>query len=150
MSEADELFEMSIPEPNSGCWIWRGPDKGNGYGRFKRGSAHRASYEAFVGQIPQGLHLDHLCRNPMCINPGHLEPVTPKENVLRGFGVTALNARKTECKYGHPFTPENTIIKKFGKACRICQRIMDRDNKRRQRKRAKDAFLDANGGGNVG
>lgn len=102
-----------------------------------------------MAKIPDGLHLDHLCRNPMCINPSHLEPVTQKENTLRGFSVPAINARKTECKRGHPFTPENTIIKKLGKACRICQRVMDRDNKRRQRKRAKEAFLDANGDGHA-
>ena len=94
------------------CWLWMGkvyPSKHNmGYGKFwnydRTVQVHRFSYELFVGPIPAGLTIDHLCRKPICVNPAHLEPVTLKENILRGNGAAALNSRKTQCKNGHPFT----------------------------------------------
>lgn len=87
---------LSSPEPNSGCWLWAGcAGEANGYGYFslKRSDgailAHRASYEIYVGPIADGLHIDHLCRNRICVNPAHLEPVTQAENNRR-----AMLARK--------------------------------------------------------
>lgn len=75
----------------TGCWIWLGELNRNGYGRVcvkgKRPVAHRHVYETLVGPIPEGLLLDHLCRVRCCVNPSHLEPVTPKENTLRGDAV---------------------------------------------------------------
>lgn len=76
-------------EFTDGCWLWRGGQDGKGYGRvfvFGRGAmgAHVATYELLVGPVPEGLHLDHLCRTPLCVNPAHLEPVTNAENVRRG------------------------------------------------------------------
>lgn len=108
------------------CWIWTAYQDKNGYGRFRSGKikvgAHRFSYELIKGPIPAGLTIDHLCRNPPCVNPAHLEAVTMKENVLRGIGPTAINARKTHCKHGHKFTPENTYTLKNGKCCLVCNR----------------------------
>jgi len=109
------------------CWNWTGADRGEGYGRFRDGQshiyAHRWSYE----QIPEGLTIDHLCRNRMCVNPKHLEPVTIKENVMRGVGIAAKNASKTHCKRGHEFNIENTYIRKnqsgTKRRCRTCRRI---------------------------
>jgi hypothetical protein len=86
---------------DSGCWIWVGPRDGNGYGSITIASrnrlAHRVAYEVFVGPIPDGLTIDHLCRERSCINVRHMEPVTRGENVLRGIGPAAENARKTTC-----------------------------------------------------
>lgn len=90
------------------CWVWGGKQR-EGYGRFTVGGngrdkqAHRVAFELLVGQIPEGLTLDHLCRNRLCVNPKHLEPVTNKENILRGTGPSAHNSRKTTCPQGHQY-----------------------------------------------
>lgn len=96
--------------PMSGCWHWTASLDSHGYGQFQRGRgyggltrAYKWAYEHFVGPVPEGLELDHLCRNKTCVFPGHLEPVTHRENVLRGPGASAIHARMTECKNGHPF-----------------------------------------------
>ena len=95
------------------CWIWTGAKHPDGYGRIGVGSrtdgsrrsrgAHVVAYELLVGPIPEGLHLDHLCRTPSCVRPDHLEPGTPAENLLRGQGWAARNARKTKCPAGHNY-----------------------------------------------
>lgn len=116
------------------CWNWTGAGSqvGLGYGRFSIGGGrdalpHRYAYELLVGPIPHGLVLDHLCRNPRCVNPAHLEPVTHQENILRGIGPSAVNAQKTHCKRGHEFTPENTYWHKRGaRDCRECRRAASR------------------------
>jgi len=86
--------------------------------------AHRISYELLKGDIPEGLDLDHLCRNRGCVNPDHLEPVTRKENLLRGNTIPAKHARKTHCPQGHEYTKGNTFISKSGsRHCRKCRAI---------------------------
>lgn len=105
----------------SRCWIWTGAKRKTwsgpygqftigGSGRVFRSEAHRFSYEMLVGKIPPGLVLDHLCRNTICVNPAHLEPVTNIENTMRGFSPMAINARKTHCPKGHPLEGENLKI----------------------------------------
>lgn len=118
-----------------GCWLWTaGTSKG--YGQFLNG-AHRVSYEMLVGPIPEGLHIDHLCRVRACVNPDHLEPVTRKENILRGVGAPAVNARKTHCSQGHPYNDENTYAytyangKESRRDCRACQRERKRQSRLR-------------------
>lgn len=115
-----------------GCWRWTGNKASNGYGYVSRGRAlskvvaHRVVYTMHRGPIPDGLILDHLCRNRGCVNPAHLEPVTTRENNLRGFGTSGVHARQTHCAHGHEFTTENTKIRKTGaRACRTCMRRND-------------------------
>jgi hypothetical protein len=111
------------------CWEWTGSLR-EGYGRVylgrnRLGQAHRVVYEALVGPIPEGMDLDHLCRNPCCVNPAHLEPVTRRENLIRGDTHIARNVKKTHCPKGHPYSGDNLYIyqgKEFGRQCQICRR----------------------------
>lgn len=83
--------------------------------------AHRKAWQDRFGPVPNGLQLDHLCRNRACINPEHLEPVTRRENILRGVSFSAVNARKRHCPKGHPYTDENTYMDRKGRQCRLCR-----------------------------
>lgn len=107
------------------CWVWQKGKSRDGYARIQVGrksrDAYRVAYEAFVGPVPEGLELDHLCRNRACINPAHLEPVTRRVNVLRGVSIVAVNARKTHCASDHPLSGDNLYIRPDGgRACRRC------------------------------
>lgn len=108
------------------CWLWMAHRDRDGYGRIQvRGKtlgAHRLAYEIFVGPIPQGLTIDHLCRIRHCVNPHHLDAVTLKVNVERGLSFRT-SRHLTHCPHGHPYDSENTYINKKGrKVCRTCKR----------------------------
>lgn len=110
------------------CILWTGCTTPNGYGSItydtKRYGAHVFIWRHSGRTIPNGLQLDHLCRNRRCVNPEHLELVTAQENVLRGVGITAQNARKTHCKSGHEFTEDNTYHRPDSphqRACKVCR-----------------------------
>lgn len=128
-----DLIEYS----SDGCWLWTGFTDTAGYSRFSPGDgnrktchAHIFSYEHFIGPVPQGKELDHLCRIRRCVNPTHLEPVTHLVNMRRGS-----HATKTHCKQGHPLSGENLYLAPNGcRRCRTCKRI--RQEKSRHAKRA--------------
>lgn len=116
---------------SNGCWLWTKYQRHDGYGNFnvdgKQILAHRWAYINLVGPIPEGLYLDHLCRNRPCVNPSHLEPVTNKVNILRGIGATAINALKTHCPRGHPYDLFNTYKTEYtGRQCRTCKNMRPR------------------------
>lgn len=125
------LAKVDFGSSPRGCWLWTASAHSWGHGQFQTGTtmalAHRWFYSQVVGPVPADLDLDHLCRNPRCVNPDHLEPVTRRVNTLRGNGPTAVNARKTHCHRGHEFASDNLYIRPNGKReCRACARVRDR------------------------
>lgn len=127
----EERFWSKVDKTDGwGCWIWAAGRNGDGYGAMwvhgRQRPAHRVAYELLVGPIPTGLHIDHICRNKACVNPDHLEPVTPRENFLRGVSPSAAAARRTCCIRGHEYTPENTIYARGQRTCRECKRAHNR------------------------
>lgn len=135
MMELEERFWMKTDWRGEGCWLWRAGFTTEGYGKFSVASssalAHRVAYELEVGEIPPGLVLDHRCRNRSCINPAHLEPVTPRENTLRGEGVSALNARKPHChKHGVEFTRRTRRTGGEYRECLPCKNEYKRNRRR--------------------
>ena len=123
------------------CWVWYHADR-TGYGRYtfwtgektRSIMAHRVSFFLTHGEWPNGV-LDHLCRNRLCVNPDHLEDISNRENILRGVGLAAVNARKTHCIRGHKLSGDNLLnsYSDGGRRCRRCKSEMDRAYKARLR-----------------
>ena len=137
---ADNRFFASLTAQPDGCWMWTGTLNDGGYGMFAVGGtnlrAHRWAYERFVGPIPAGLQIDHLCHDPdachggitcphrRCVNPAHLRPVTSQENTRRANSVARANTAKTHCPQGHPYAGDNLRVFDLGttrkRHCRTC------------------------------
>ncbi len=139
-TESKFLESFMAGEPSE-CWVWQGAMTGGGYGQIYTAEsvwvkAHRFSYEHFVGPIPAGLQIDHLCRNRRCVNPHHLEPVPQRINILRGVSIVAQNARKTHCPQGHAYDALNTYHNPAsgGRICRECGREYERRYYRHKRR----------------
>ena len=135
--DRDRLLSKRKEDTATGCWEWTGAlFQATGYGVFSARrddgtwtphTAHRAAYLMLKGPIPDGLHIDHLCRNRACCNPEHLEAVTKKENDLRGDSLMARQARQTHCIHGHPLSGDNLRLRPNGKReCIDCARARDR------------------------
>lgn len=123
-----ERFHAKIRREDNGCWRWMGSINQGGYGnmgvsvpRKRNVPAHRVGYELYKGPIPEGLQLDHLCRNRWCVNPEHLEPVTQKENINRGESPTAVLHRLGHCARGHEMNEQNSYPRKKNPEHRICK-----------------------------
>lgn len=141
-----ERFESKVVR-GPGCWTWTAAHfKKTGYalicmkdprdGVWRPTVAHRVSYELFVGPIPEGKVLDHLCRNRGCVNPAHLDLVQQQENVRRGMAPSAISHRTNRCQRGHEFTPENTYVRirngRVKRDCRECARRRERERSPRR------------------
>lgn len=132
------FVQRSSPES---CWEWTGGVDKRGYGQFWSGSAgvraYRWLYERERGPIPTGMHLDHLCRNPSCVNPDHLEVVTPRENIMRGSGVAPAFAARTHCGHGHELEGDNLMVIRSGehvrRRCRTCNAAAQKRYQERRR-----------------
>ena|ERR1700736_5747046 len=122
------------------CWLWTGATAGSmHYGDFflgrglKRMRAHNFSLRFFGKKISAGKEPDHTCRNPLCVHPKHLEGVTHRENLLRGTNMAAMYAARNLCNWGHPFTPDNIVLRKGWRACIVCERIKAKRQRQRMR-----------------
>jgi hypothetical protein len=135
-AKLSKAFWQRVKPLSSGCWQWNGFVRADGYGDIgfteSRIRAHRLGWLLLRGEIPEGMELDHLCRNHRCVNPAHLEPVTHKENLFRGEGISAKYVKRTECSYGHPLSGDNLVILPNGaRRCQECHRNYEYARKRR-------------------
>ncbi|MGI8477822.1 MAG: HNH endonuclease signature motif containing protein [Thermomicrobiales bacterium] len=134
-SQIERFWSKVAIAPGSACWEWQGKPKSSGYGSFMGDChpAHRVSFLIANGSVDPDLDVDHICRNRRCVRPEHLRQVPHRENTLCGIGPTAVNARKTHCKRGHPFTPDNMRVETTGsRRCLTCAMALKRARRARR------------------
>lgn len=142
--DLDTFWRYVEKDGPNGCWLWLASVQPNGYARSPvppDWNAHRVAYRALVGDIPDGMQIDHLCRVRHCCNPAHLELVTPAENTRRGLSPAqivansrARAARRTHCPQGHPYAGKNLHINRAGKrVCRACHNAASRRSAQRKK-----------------
>lgn len=147
-----EFYDLRLPErfwtkveiADDGCWRWTGTRTPRGYGQFhwsgRHRPAHRVAYETLVEPIHEGLVCDHLCRERACVNPAHIEPVTNRENIVRGEAGELIRKRfasRTHCANGHDYSPGNVITRQGRRRCVACEKAMiDRRTVKRRMLRA--------------
>ena len=146
-SDADRFWSKVDAGAEDSCWHWTGSRHERGYGLFRVGSrtdgsarlvrAHRLAYELTIGPIPDGLVIDHVCMNPPCVNPTHLEAVTQAENMRR------FAAKRSACQNGHPWTDDSFVVTGQGhRTCAVCL-----SSSRARAKERRRAVLRGGGGG---
>ncbi len=142
MSDLDRFQKKTTTASEGGCLLWIGANTGNGYGQFWAAGrlhlAHRWAYERWVGQIPDGLQIDHTCNVRNCVNPQHLEAVTSQENwhraIARGVIPGSYQLNKPQCSKGHLYADGNLRLRPNGhRVCRACQRMYRANNRLKQR-----------------
>lgn len=145
-----ELLHLNTPKiaaklerysvDSSGCWVFQAIALRKGYanisfrvdGKRYQVGAHRASYMIRSGEIPEGLVIDHVCRNRRCINPEHLRAVTSAVNAIENnVGPTAVNARKTHCIRGHELSGDNTYLYRGMRKCRTCLQFISKNRRKK-------------------
>jgi hypothetical protein len=133
--QPDHVRFFAKVDADGDCWQWTGCIDRDGYAKFLNIKVHRWAWTYLVGPIPEGLELDHLCRNRSCVNPDHLEPVSRLVNIHRSYNPPAMNARKTHCPKGHPYAGENLLVytRPGGTPSRYC-RACDRARPPRRRR----------------
>lgn len=136
MTVPDGRFWSKV-EKSDGCWMWTAATGGGGYGRFKIDgrlhTAHRVAYELAIGDIPEGMQVDHLCNEPACVRPSHLRVCTPVENLMAEHSMTVprANSLKSHCPQGHPYSGGNLRTTQAGRRCRACEQSYNRTRSNR-------------------
>ena len=139
--EMHDRWARKVSPSEDGCWLWQASLNSRGYGLISAGGklmlAHRYAYLAYTGELDNSLQIDHRCMNKACVNPDHLAQVTSRENNRRSGNVSGENARRINCKHGHPLHGDNLIIRSDGKrACRACKKRTSRESYLRKKEAA--------------
>jgi len=129
--DLEYLLKRSVPEPNTGCWLWLLGVSRDGYAQVGKApwSGHAIASDLRLGPLPSGMERDHICRQRSCVNPDHIQYITDAENIARAdYTVNHRNKRKTHCKRGHELSGDNLYLHKraagFSRECKTCRGML--------------------------